>query len=238
MNKPFNTYNGGKEAEGVYQRIINLIPPHDLYVEHFCGNGTIYRHKRPSTSSILIDLDTAVIDAWKKTPMHPGTEIINTDAISFLRHFSVLADILKKSDTRSVIYIDPPYPKFSRKNNKDLYKHEMSEKQHCELLGIIKSIPCEVLISSYPNKLYDEMLKGWNKIAFTAQTRSGMAVENVWFNYEQPKQLHDYRYIGDNYRERELIKGRIFRNVSKLIKMPAVERNSILKMIYESNSNC
>lgn len=42
------TYPGGKAAAGVYQRIINLMPPHSLYIEPFLGGGAIMKLKKPA----------------------------------------------------------------------------------------------------------------------------------------------------------------------------------------------
>jgi site-specific DNA-adenine methylase len=44
-------YIGGKSQAGVYQRIINLIPPHRVYVEPFLGGGAILRLKSPAEVS-------------------------------------------------------------------------------------------------------------------------------------------------------------------------------------------
>jgi len=35
------SYPGGKNGQGVYQRIISLIPPHDVYVEPFVGGEQV-----------------------------------------------------------------------------------------------------------------------------------------------------------------------------------------------------
>ena len=35
------TYPGGKGGNGFYQKIINLIPPHDVYIETHLGGGAI-----------------------------------------------------------------------------------------------------------------------------------------------------------------------------------------------------
>ena len=40
-------YPGGKAGAGVYQTIINLMPPHDVYIEPFLGGGAVMRLKRP-----------------------------------------------------------------------------------------------------------------------------------------------------------------------------------------------
>lgn len=35
------SYFGGKAQDGVYQTIINQIPPHQIYIEPFLGGGAI-----------------------------------------------------------------------------------------------------------------------------------------------------------------------------------------------------
>ena len=235
MNKPFKRYNGGKESDGTFQKIINIMPPHDIYIEAFLGNGAIYRHKKSATmASIGIDADASVINEWKKINTFPGITLINTDAISWIENFKVPAGIFKNLGTRVLIYIDPPYPKESRRSQKDRYNYEFTNEQHKQLLEIIIELPAMIIVSSYSNKLYNEKLSNWNNFTFQAQTHSGTATEKIWFNYPQPEVLHDYRYIGNDYREREQIKGIIFRNASKFLRLPAVQRNAI---IHQINNN-
>lgn len=233
MKKPFKTYNGGKESDGTFQKIINVIPPHDVYIEQFLGNGTIFRYKKAApVASIGIDLDNSVILKWRYC--NPaGITLINTDAISWLENFQVAAAILKNQGTRVFIYLDPPYPKDSRRNSKDLYAHEMTDDQHILLLRTVVNLQhdCDILISSYPNDLYSDVLDNWNTFTFQSQTRNGMATEQVWYNYPEPTELHDYRYLGGDYRERELLKGIIFSNVSKFKRLPDLQRNAIIEQL-------
>ena len=49
------TYPGGKNGAGIYQRIINHMPPHRVYIEPFLGSGAVMRHKRPAERNIGID---------------------------------------------------------------------------------------------------------------------------------------------------------------------------------------
>lgn len=59
-----STYPGGKSGAGVYQAIINRIPPHRVYIEPFMGSGGILRHKRPAQISVGVDIDPVVTGAW------------------------------------------------------------------------------------------------------------------------------------------------------------------------------
>ena len=84
-NKPFKTYNGGKNGSGVYQAIINQIPPHDIFISGFAGNcGVLANKKRAAMANIAIDLDASVVNGWN---VIPGITAINTDAISFITHY-------------------------------------------------------------------------------------------------------------------------------------------------------
>ncbi|MEZ5145497.1 MAG: hypothetical protein R2759_00005, partial [Bacteroidales bacterium] len=78
---------GGKNASGTYQTIINIMPPHKLYIEGFTGSGAIYFNKERASISILIDKGQSVIQKLLNANL-PGTIPICTDAISFLNHLN------------------------------------------------------------------------------------------------------------------------------------------------------
>jgi len=89
-----------------------------------------------------------------------------------------------------------------------------------------------VMISGYWSSLYAEMLEEWNSISFEAMTRGGhTATEWLWFNFPQPTELHDYRYLGDNFRERERIKRKKQRWAARLERMPLLEKQALLSVL-------
>ncbi|MBS0352463.1 MAG: DNA adenine methylase, partial [Proteobacteria bacterium] len=47
------SYPGGKGK--CYQRLINLMPPHETYIETHLGSGAVLRNKRPAKTTIGID---------------------------------------------------------------------------------------------------------------------------------------------------------------------------------------
>lgn len=59
------SYPGGKNGAGVFQKIINLMPPHERYFEPFLGGGAILRLKLPAKRNIACDLVGSQISAMK-----------------------------------------------------------------------------------------------------------------------------------------------------------------------------
>jgi hypothetical protein len=99
------------------------------------------------------------------------------------------------------------------------------EARHRELLGLVKSLPCRVILSGYWSQLYADELADWRTTTYQTVNRRGRPVtEWLWHNFPAPLALHDYRYLGDNYRERERINRKTERWASKLDKMPEWER--------------
>lgn len=218
------TYPGGKGGAGVYQTLINLMPPHDTYIETHLGAGAIMRHKQLTNRNIGIDIDPAVIEQWPREH-RTDVELVCTDAVAFLESY--------KFTGRELVYADPPYLLETRRGG-SLYRYEYTAAQHRQLLQCLKQLPCKVMISGYWSTLYNKKLKSWHTTSFEAQTRRGTtATEWVWMNYPEPVALHDYRYLGDSFRERERIKRKKARWITKLKSMPRLEQQALLSVIGE-----
>lgn len=220
------TYPGGKNGSGVYQAIINQIPPHRVYVEPFLGSGAIMRMKKPALASIGVDADAAVIASFDGASI-PGLKLICDDALVWL-------DQEFTADT--FIYLDPPYLMETRSSHRNYYRYELTDDDHLRLLKLITAwnLKCKIAISGYYSDLYVNSLAGWRKISFQTTTRGGgKATEYLWMNYPEPLELHDYRYLGSNFRERERIKRKKTRWAARLQRMPSLERMALLATIEE-----
>lgn len=136
---------------------------------------------------------------------------------------------------RHFVYIDAPYLQDVRASQRPLYNHEFNtQEQHCELLQIALKLPCMVMISHYHHPLYADMLSTWHTTSYTTHTRSGRKVrEYLWMNYNRPTHLHDYSYLGNNYRQRETIKKKQDRWVENWSELPPLERRAILRRLAE-----
>ncbi len=217
-------FPGGKG--GTYQRYINLMPPHDVYIESHLGGGAIMRYKRRAKYNIGVEIDPEVIERWTSNNQ-ADFELIHGNAISFFKDYPFTGTEL--------VYCDPPYLRETRKKYYPLYKYEYSLAQHVELLEVLKSLPCMVMISGYKSSLYMSSLKSWHTHSFHAATQNGIATEWIWMNYSQPAQLHDYRYLGDNFREREKIKLKLRRWSARFRSMPLLERQAVLSTLQAAN---
>jgi len=266
-------YPGGKNGAGVYQTIINLMPPHDVYVEPFLGGGAVMRLKRPALVNIGLDLDAGAVRRFRRwlgdhrnlktaiagasadlaaygdnagavslnrllvlssarrdrASLKPSSvdvarfQIFRRDAISYLLKYPWAGGEL--------VYCDPPYMHETR-GRADLYQHEMSDAQHLELLKVLRDLPCRVICSGYWTALYACELAGWKTKVFNTTNRAGKkTTEWLWFNFPEPVALHDYRYLGSNFRERERIKRKKLRWVARLQRMPILEKRALLSAI-------
>lgn len=219
-----NRYPGGKG--GVFQRLINLMPSHEVYIETHLGGGAVMRNKHPARRSIGIEIDPKVIHSWVAAN-EIGFELIHGDAITFLKCYPFTG--------KELVYCDPPYLRETRKKYYSLYKYEYTQKHHMELLEVIKTLPCLVMISGYKSQLYEESLENWRTHSFQAACHHGVATEYIWMNYPAPVELHDYSYLGDTFRDRERIKLRSERWVRRLRAIPVLERQALLAAIHNLN---
>lgn len=213
-------YIGGKSQSGVYQRIINLIPPHSVYIEPFLGSGAILRLKKPAPLSYGVDR------ALSKMTLLEGLVTTEGCGMEFLERFDFRGG--------EFVYADPPYL-LSTRGGRRHYQHEMTEADHVRLLGILTSLPCPVMLSGYPSALYDDALTGWHREEFRVMTRGHTwATEVLWFNYEPPASLHDFSFVGTDYRERLRIKRKRARWAARLNRMPSLERAALFSALVDA----
>lgn len=105
--------------------------------------------------------------------------ILNQDAL----------DVIRRQDgNRTLFYLDPPYLGETRVAD-EVYAHEMTTKQHEDLLDTICQCKGRVLLSGYRSELYDRRLADWNRHEFTLPNQAAggkekrRMVEVVWCNF-------------------------------------------------------
>ncbi|MGH8141592.1 MAG: DNA methylase [Steroidobacteraceae bacterium] len=186
-------YFGSKATSGLCQPIIALMPPHDTYIESHLGGGAIMRRKPPALRNIGIDLNERTLGKFE---CHYPVELVHGCAHRFLADFEYRGGEL--------IYCDPPYLHSTRSGERR-YRFEYEERDHLELLRLLKTLPCQVILSGYPSALYDEYLGGWQSLELQVMNQGGVRTEKVWFNFS-PDRVHWARYAGKDHTERQCIK--------------------------------
>lgn len=242
-------YPGGKGGAGVYQTIINHMPPHTTYIEAFAGSGAVLRAKKPAKVNIAIDCNAPVLANLVHTYIADRDARQQATIVEALRAFHVASVddpdghewhfingdcqtwLAQQHWTgNELVYADPPYLRSVRASGRLFYEYELAEEhEHAALLLQLSKLPCMVMISGYWSELYADMLASWTTVTYTTVTLGGTVAEEwLWMNYDLPVALHDYTYIGANYRERERIKRKVSRWKARLADMPLLERQALM----------
>lgn len=213
-------YPGGKGK--CYQRLINLMPPHDTYIETHLGGGAVLRNKRSADSNIGIDRDPAVIERWQLEKSGPWTIVMGK-----------AEDVLQERDYsgNELVYCDPPYLPETRRRP-TVYRYDYSRKDHEHLVEVLTQLPCKAMVSGYNSALYNDAFTGWTKVTFQSRTHVDTREECVWMNYPMPVELHDARYLGDNFRSRETIRRRQQRLYERIRRLSAAEHRELAYWLH------
>lgn len=207
------SFFGSKAASGLCQNIIAMMPPHHTYIESHLGGGAIMKRKPAAVKNIGVDLDPQVLEQFDCD--YP-VQLVKDSAHRFLRNFDYSESVL--------VYADPPY--LSRTSDRS-YRFDYSHADHVELLSLLKTLPCQVILSGYPTALYDDYLSDWNSVELQAMCRGGVRTEKLWFNYTLER-LHWARYAGRNFTDRQRIKRKAESWGRRYQALPANERLAVL----------
>lgn len=95
----------------------------------------------------------------------------------------------------TVHYVDPPYLPETRDKGRD-YRHEMTIRDHEELLSDLRLMRGAVVVSGYASEMYDSALHDWRRIEIQALAdRAAKRTEVLWCNFSDTAPLfaHNYR---------------------------------------------
>lgn len=109
--------------------------------------------------------------------------VLNRDAL----------DVIRQQDgPETLFYLDPPYLAETR-SVPSVYRFEMSDVQHFELLETVRQCAGKVLLSGYRSAMYDDRLKDWNRHDFDLanhaasvlgpRAKKRRATESLWVNF-------------------------------------------------------
>ena len=108
-----------------------------------------------------------------------GVQIECMSAVDLIRRFNF---------PNVLIYADPPYLLSTRHGKQ--YRHEMDERDHMELLDVLKAHRGPVLLSGYDSGLYNDALRGWYRDEATVYAQTATKRKEVlWQNFEPMGQI-------------------------------------------------
>lgn len=92
-------------------------------------------------------------------------------------------------DCETLHYVDPPYvhdTRYSGAKNGRVYRHEMSDQDHEELLKVLLELEGKVIVSGYPSEIYNDYLDKWKRVDTSARISSGrgtnVRTECLWIS--------------------------------------------------------
>ena len=98
-------------------------------------------------------------------------------------------DVIRRHDSpMTLFYLDPTYLHETRVSTED-FEHEMTRKQHVKMLNAILRCKGKVMLSGYPNGLYEKKLREWRRADFKIDNKASAAkvkpikTERLWMNY-------------------------------------------------------
>jgi len=210
-----SSYFGSKATSGLCQPIIAMMPPHDTYIETHLGGGAIMKRKPPALNNIGIDLDSRPLADFE---CNYPVQKVNSCAHRFLAGYDYQGSEL--------IYSDPPYLRKTRTSGRK-YRFDYEEQDHIELLELLKTLPCNVILSGYPSALYDDLLVGWRSLELQVMNQGGVRTEKLWFNFIVDR-VHWASYAGKNFTDRQRIKRKAASWGRRYQALPRAERLAVL----------
>lgn len=103
-------------------------------------------------------------------------------------------EVIKRFDYGNVfMYLDPPYLIGTRSGGRKQYRHEMTDRDHEDLLKVLVRLEAKVMVSGYESDMYNDYLSGWTKMHFkSCAADGGSREETVWMNYSTAQQMTIY----------------------------------------------
>ena len=72
------------EKRGIFHKLINHMPPHEVYIETHLGSGAIMLNKALARHNIGIEIDPQIKEMWDQNK-RIDFELIHDDAMNYLK---------------------------------------------------------------------------------------------------------------------------------------------------------
>ena len=110
-------------------------------------------------------------------------------------------EVLRLYDSPDTFFfVDPPYHPDTC--SKGLYRHELTRRQHIELLEALNRVKGSVLLCGIDHPFYQQRLFHWRRVTFNTRTTMNRSKykpprqETIWLNYEgDGSKVHEHKRI-------------------------------------------
>lgn len=124
------------------------------------------------------------------TPAHDWTnypdalvQVIDRLAGVVIENKDALKLMAQQDGPETLFYVDPPYVWSTRGDESPDYVHEMDDGQHSDLLAFLPTLEGMVVLSGYPNAMYDAALPTWLRVEREALADGARKrTEVLWIN--------------------------------------------------------
>jgi DNA adenine methylase len=120
--------------------------------------------------------------------IHPAAERLAGVSLECRPALDLVAAYGRHPDV--LLYLDPPYLPATRSDGS--YTHELSAADHGDLIDACLAARSAVMLSGYPSPLYDDALRGWDRVEIATNTGQGgtwsARTEVVWCNRPMSRQ--------------------------------------------------
>ena len=104
-----------------------------------------------------------------------------------IEHRDALDVIRDQGTPDALFFVDPPYV-MSTRDKSVVYRHEMADARHAELLALLCGIRGRAMVAGYASALYDGMLSSWTRLERNAYAGTGSGAkprtEVLWISPE------------------------------------------------------
>lgn len=129
---------------------------------------------------------------WQRYPEHLGAICQRLTGV-LIENLPATKVMLAHDAADTLHYVDPPYMPNTRAKGR-YYRHEMSDREHAELLATLKTLRGMVVVSGYPSDLYKTELASWTMNTTSARISAGRGgstrQECLWINPACMDALH------------------------------------------------
>jgi DNA adenine methylase len=148
-----------------------------LIVRSFMGYGSTSFSRKTGFNPSLHRSNGTSMDAWLTYPTALKMAVVRLRGVC-IENLSAWEVIKKYDSTKSLFYVDPPYP-MGLRGNEIYYRHEFSESDHRYLAKLLRCIQGQAVVSCYPCDLYDDLYRGWTKITHSARSGSAQLSQRI-----------------------------------------------------------